>query len=120
MKRSLMAGGLALAVLPLAGCYDDYGGGYGYSRPHSYSSYYPRSYGWYDGYYGPVHSGYWGPGGYYYYRMHARDRWRRDEGWHFRRGDRPHGNWRRWDRDDRHDGDHRGGWGRGRDHDDDD
>lgn len=118
MMRSWMVGGLALAVVPLAGCYDDYGYGYGYSRPYSYShSYYPRGYGWYDGYYGPVYDGYWGGGGIYYYRMHDRDRWRRDEGRHFRRGDRPGDNWQRWDRDRRRDGDH--DRGRGHDRDDD-
>lgn len=112
MLRSAMMAGLVLAAVPLAGCADGYyGDRYGYGRPYHSSSYHPRSYGWYDGYYGAIYRGYWGRGGFYYYRLHARDHWRRDDGRHFRRGDRPHGKWRRWDRDDRRDHDH--------DHDDD-
>lgn len=114
MKRALILAGMALATaVPLAGCVDDYGYGYGYSRPYSYSHYYPGGYGWYDGYYGSVYDGYWGNGGTYYYRMDRDDRWRRDDGRHFRYGrDNPGNGWRRWDRDNRR--------GRHHDHDNDD
>lgn len=121
MTRAMMLAGLVVGSAALAGCASDYGrygyyGGYdyGYSRPSYSRSYYPSSYGWYDGYYGRVHSGYWGQGGIYYYRTHERDRWRRDDGRHFRRGDGPGGNWQRWDRDDRdHHRDHDRRRGRG-------
>ncbi|MFM5952689.1 MAG: hypothetical protein ACKOPE_00080 [Novosphingobium sp.] len=112
-KRSAMLAGVVLATIPLAGCYDDYG----YGRPAYYGNYYPASYGWYDGYYGPIHDGYWGDGGYYFYRSHSRDRWRRDDGRHFRASAvSPGGHYYRYDRaapgrGRGHDGD------RGREHD---
>lgn len=112
MKRMMMLVGLALAAVPLAGCAEDYG----YGGSYGYSAYYgPRGLGWYDGYYGPVYDGYWGNGGaIYYYRMHERDRWRRDEGRHFRYGERSPGDgWRRYGRADRDHG------RRGHDRDDD-
>lgn len=118
MTKAMMLAGLVAGSAALAGCANDYGrygyGGYdyGYARPAYSSSYYPGSYGWYDGYYGRVHSGYWGQGGVYYYRMSPRDQWRRDDARHFRRGERPGGNWQRWDRDDRGHGDRRGRRGR--------
>lgn len=98
MNRRIMLGALVLAVLPLAGCYDD---DYGYGRPGYYSHHYPGGYGWYDGYYGRIYGGYWNRDGFYYYRIGPRDRWRRDDGRHFRRGERPDDHWQRWDRDDR-------------------
>ncbi|MDE2435774.1 MAG: hypothetical protein KGM49_05900 [Sphingomonadales bacterium] len=97
MRRAMILTALALATVPLAGCASDYG--HGYNRPVAYSNYYPRSYGWYDGYYGPIFDGYWGNGGYYYYRMHDRDRWRRDGDRHFRQGATSPGE--RWEHFDR-------------------
>ncbi len=121
MTRKIMLAGLVLGATTLAGCASDYGrygrsyGNYDYGYGYGQQSYYPGSYGWYDGYYGQVHSGYWDQGGTYYYRLNERDRWRRDDARHFRRGDRPHGNWQRWDRDDRRDH-HRDGRGDRRRH----
>ncbi|MBS0482751.1 MAG: hypothetical protein JSR96_11505 [Proteobacteria bacterium] len=97
MIKPVMLAGLMLAAVPLAGCASN---GYGYSQPYAYSGYsYPRSYGWYDGYYGSVYDGYWGQGGYYYYRTHDRDRWQRDNDHHFRQGaTSPGSNWQRYER----------------------
>ena len=67
-------------VLALGGCVTD---GYGYGGVGlAYGDAYPYD-GWYDGYYGPLHDGYWGNNGYFYYRSNAGDR-------RFRRGDRAH------------------------------
>lgn len=93
--RSLMLAPLALAVLPLSGCADDYG----YHRGYVGYRAYPVYYGWYDGFYGPVYDGYWGEGGYYYYRMNRHDRWRRDDDRHFRaEANQPAGSYYRYDR----------------------
>lgn len=89
MKRSLILSAAVLASgLALTGCADRYGYGHSYRYgyyPSYYSAYYqPVWYGWYDGYYGPIYDGYWSRSGYYYYRTHSRDRWRRDDARHFR------------------------------------
>lgn len=52
----------------------------------SYYDPYPY-YGWYDGYYGPIHDGYWGNDGFFYYRRGDHDRFYRGDHDHFRRGD---------------------------------
>jgi len=79
MKRSLVLLALPLS-LGLSGCmtdgYSSVGVGIGYNEPYAYD-------GWYDGYYGQVHDGYWGNDGYFYYRGNDSDR-------RFRRGDRTH------------------------------
>jgi hypothetical protein len=91
MKRLLTLAGLTLAALPLAGCASDYHHRQ-YARMYVSSS---PNYGWYDGYYGSIYDGRWASGGYYYYRMHDRDSWRRDDGRHFRRDrGRDHGHHR--------------------------
>lgn len=106
MKRSLMILGLALITLPLAGCDDGYG--YGYGGVYSASRY--PSYGWYDNYYGPIHDGYWNRG-HFYYRHSPHDRYRRGDRDHFRWAPRSPGyhfnRMRGFDRSDR-------GWNRSR------
>jgi len=78
MNRLLACSALALVAAPLAACGGNYGVRVAYSVPA------PIVYdGWYDGYYGPVHDGYWGTDGYFYFR-HAEG-----EG-AFTRGDRDH------------------------------
>jgi hypothetical protein len=82
MKRSIVALGFALAALPLTACVDD---GYGRGRigigvAYTYDGYY-------DEYYGPIHDGYWGTNGRFYYRRSERERGYRQGGRdHFRRG----------------------------------
>jgi hypothetical protein len=120
MKRSLILTAVVLGGgLALTGCADRYGYGHGYGyRTAYYSSYYqPGWYGWYDGHYGNIYDGYWGRGGYYYYRTHSRDRWRRDDGRHFRAAQaQPSRRYYRYDRA-APPRDWRGGGGRERDDD---
>jgi hypothetical protein len=76
-------------VLALGGCETGgyYGGGVAYGGGYPYDGYY-------DGYYGPIDTGYWGNDGYFYYRSHPNEQ-------HFHRGDHEHfsrqagngGNW---------------------------
>ncbi|WP_019832960.1 hypothetical protein [Sphingomonas sp. PR090111-T3T-6A] len=74
MKRAWIA---LLTALPLAACAGDYyGGPYG-SGPIAYD-------GFYDDYYGPIHDGYWGDGGVFYYRRHQNGRFVADRSGHFR------------------------------------
>jgi hypothetical protein len=40
--------------------------------------------GYYDDFYGPFYDGYWGDGGYFYYRTGPDADWRRDDARHFR------------------------------------
>jgi hypothetical protein len=73
MNRLLIAFCMLLSAMPLSGCtpWGIYSGGaQGYT-------------GYYDGYYGPIHDGYWGSDGYFYFRGFEHDR-------HFRRGDPAH------------------------------
>ncbi|MEJ2409652.1 MAG: hypothetical protein P8Y48_10010 [Novosphingobium sp.] len=81
MKRPLVLTCLAASVLSLSACYD----GYDNHVAAGWSSY--PYYGWYDGYYGPIHDGYWADNT-FYYRLSPRDRtFRRGDPLHFRRGD---------------------------------
>lgn len=74
----------AAATLPAACDRDAYGSG-----SFTWSSY-PYD-GWYNGYYGDFHDGYWGTDGYFWYRLTPADRrYRRDERRHFRRDNRPY------------------------------
>lgn len=94
MKGTLAAIALAfVATLPSACAGDTYGRGIV-----SWTSY--PYHGWYNGFYGPFHDGYWGTDGYFYFRLLAEDRfYRRDRARHFRR-EAVHGNsaFRRFDR----------------------
>lgn len=103
MKRPYLLLAAPLLALGLTACddYGYYGGGVRYSS-------YPQ-YGWYDGYYGSIHDGYWGNDGNYYYRFSDRDRqFRRGDREHFYRGDRsPGAHWRSMDRTYRRDYRHR-------------
>ena len=94
MKGTLAAIALAfVATLPSACTGDTYGRGIV-----SWTSY--PYHGWYNGFYGPFHDGYWGTDGYFYFRLLAEDRfYRRDRARHFRR-EAVHGNsaFRRFDR----------------------
>lgn len=82
MNNTILALALAGSTMALGGCVTDgHGDGYGYSSvgwgtPYAYD-------GWYDGYYGSIHDGYWGSDDYFYYRNSDRDR-------RYRRGDRNH------------------------------
>ena len=75
MKRFL----IAAVALSLGGCaagygHVDYAGG-----PYAYDGYY-------DDFYGPIHDGYWGDDGFFYYRGGEHDRaFRRGDAAHFRR-----------------------------------
>lgn len=97
MKSPLVLCALVLAGVPLAGCVtDDYYGGSSYYGSRYYGS---HSAPWYDNHYGSIYDGYWGDGGYYHYRLNNRDRWRRDDGRHFRADrDRPSMRHYRYDR----------------------
>jgi hypothetical protein len=102
LKAPLAA--IALAAIPLAGCATDgYGYGYGngyyggdYGDRYAYSDgYYGSPYDvWYDGYYGPIDSGYWGGDGYFYYTTGNSRDWRRGETGPFRR--EAYGNYRHY------------------------
>lgn len=81
MNRILAATLLAAITLPLGACTDDYayGGRVAYGSTYAYDGYY-------DGYYGPIHDGYWGNDGYFYYRRGDGDRaYIRGDHDHFRR-----------------------------------
>lgn len=92
MRKMLIALCAALPALSLGGCAAGYGGGYGRvdyaGGPYGYDGYY-------DDFYGPIHDGYWGSDGFFYYRGGANERrFRRGDPGHFRRdpgpGDRFH------------------------------
>lgn len=84
MKARMLLAGLALGLVPLAGCDD----GYRSQVAVGWESY-PYQ-GWYDGFYGPIYDGYWGHDDVFYYRSGPRDHaFRRDDRHHFRRGEGP-------------------------------
>jgi len=72
---------VAAATFGLGACESDgyYGSGYG-ARTGWQT-------GWYDNYYGPVHDGYWGPSGLFFYRTAPDDFYHRDLYRHFRRNE---------------------------------
>src|SRR5262245_50147811 len=80
-KTILMAGGAA-AIVTLSACADEYYDD-GYSPHRAYYSAYDPYDVWYDGYYGPYVSGYWGSGGIYFYSDTA-GVWHGDRDGHFR------------------------------------
>lgn len=83
MKRFPVLAALALAAVPLTGCVD---GQYRYGMGVGWTSY--PYHVWYDGFYGSFYDGYWGTDGFFYFRLHDRDRYyRRGDNGHFRRGD---------------------------------
>ena len=84
MKRALFLTSLVASTLTLSACHDGYDG----SLAVGWSTY--PYYGWYDGHYGTIYDGYWGPGDAFYYRLNPHDReFRRGDRQHFRRGDSP-------------------------------
>jgi hypothetical protein len=79
-KTSSLAVCSALAALALSACAHGGGGvyaaGYGHDAPYDV---------WYDGFYGDIPGGYWGPDGAFYYQDHDGN-FARDGGGHFRHG----------------------------------
>lgn len=83
MKRFPVLASLALGLVALSGCDDDYRGASIGMNPSPYA-------GWYDGHYGPIFDGYWGFDNLFYYRTGPNDRaFRRGDPRHFRPGDGP-------------------------------
>lgn len=86
MKRMLLALALTGALTGLGACADSYYGGDNGPRHYRYYDHNPVSYeGYYDGYYGRVHDGYWGDGGVFYYSTGEGQPYVVDRGRHFRR-----------------------------------
>ena len=72
----------SLAAVTLASC----AGGYGYGTGVYAGGAYAYD-GYYDDFYGPIHDGYWGDDGFFYFRGSPGDRrFRRGDAAHFRRG----------------------------------
>ena len=82
MKRFILLTGIAASALALSACADDHYRGrvaLGWEQPYAYDGYY-------DGYYGQIHDGYWGDDGSFYYRSGDGEReYHRGDGDHFRR-----------------------------------
>lgn len=80
MRKGLVLGAAAAALVTLAGCaYDYYPYGYSYTVAAGYGA--PI---YYDGYYGPYWDGYWGPRGVFWFSPGPGRPFRRDLGGHFR------------------------------------
>jgi len=80
MRKGLVFGAAAAALVMLAGCaYDYYPYGYSYAVAADYGA--PI---YYDGYYGPYWDGYWAPGGVFWYSTGPGRPFIRDAGGHFR------------------------------------
>jgi hypothetical protein len=86
MTRSIALLGLTLAVLPLAACVESRSVYAGYPSDFiTYDGYYFTYEVEYDDHYGPIHDGYWGSDGHFYFRRHGEERtYRKGARKHFR------------------------------------
>ena len=80
MRKGLVFGAAAAALVMLSGCAYDY---YGYPAGYSVAAGYGAPI-YYDGYYGPYWNGYWGPEGAFWYSPGPGRPFVRDAGGHFR------------------------------------